>query len=206
MPYHFHVNLRALRSDFNGQSRSHSNLFSAPKFWSPGKGDTRRPSHPRKGRGGEVLLEPTRADVRGNGRMRRRRRGLRRERHAHARPRRGALLRSLGAFCGTPSSATRGHTTSGRILRDKARAHYRSLAKRAELSAEAQTNRSKSLQIALLSACQFTALGKGSCCHSAKGCNITQMPQEALSGTRLFCQVRHWALFSARGRPARPLG
>ena len=82
----------------------------------------------------------------------------------------------------------------------------RMLAKRAELSAEAQTNRSKSLQIALLSACQFTALGKGSCCHSAKGCNITQMPQEALSGTRLFCQVRHWALFSARGRPARPLG
>ena len=41
---------------------------------------------------------------------------------------------------------------------------------------------------------RFSALGKGSCCHSAEGCNVTQMAQEVLYGTRLFCQVRHRAL------------
>ena len=43
----------------------------------------------------------------------------------------------------------------------------------------------------------FTPLGKGSCCHSAEGCKTTQMAQEVLHGTRLFCQVRHRTLVSA---------
>ena len=70
----------------------------------------------------------------------------------------------------------------------------RTLAKLAlrELRAKAQTNRAKSLQVPM-----FTALGRGSCCHSAEGCKTTQMAQEVLHGTRLFCQVRHRTLVSA---------
>ena len=73
----------------------------------------------------------------------------------------------------------------------------RTLAKLAlrELRAKAQTNRAKSLQVPM-----FTALGRGSCCHSAEGCSTTQMAQKELYGTRLNCQVRHRTLFSADGR------
>ena len=73
------------------------------------------------------------------------------------------------------------------------------------LETESSLLRACNLKVALVSASQltlpmFTALGKGSCCHSAEGCSTTQMAQKELYGTRLFCQVRHRTLFSADGR------
>ena len=84
---------------------------------------------------------------------------------------------------------------------DTRRAAALSVAKRELTASRAHYKRSKALQ-ALVSASDaasqftipmFTLLGKGSCCHSAEGCSTTQMEQEVLYGTRLFCQVRQRA-------------